>query len=433
MVLSTSSFGWLKFFNTFAVSILGVCVFFLFVQLQVVTYKMSKDEETIVELQDKLANIQTQSDQIDKLEEKVDQTQNLAILHMAGTFVLLTSILTMFHMANHLRNFNQPVVQRKIMAILWMSPIYGLTSFFSLLAPSIQPYMAILKDFYEAYVIFTFLSFLVAVLGRGKREKVVDLLENRAEHLNRPYRWLGCCFHMNPDESPRAKAKAVLLECQVLALQFVFVRPVTSLASFLVTEISGSGQNDGADNDGMMEGFLKFISSPQMVISLVENVSIFFAFVGLLKFYHATMHELGWCQPFSKFCCIKGVVFLTFWQGLLINIVFYFKSGNSGDSEDGTSPTMALQLQNVLICLEMLFFSICHWCAFPAEEWEEGYRRKNFEGPGMGFKDFASDLSDLVSSQRTAKEEKRAALKGDYIDASGGIDLPAPTLDSSVV
>jgi hypothetical protein len=67
---------------------------------------------------------------------KVNKEHTLTIIHMAGTFVLLTSLITMFHMTAHLRNFNQPDVQRKIVAILWMSPIYGVASFISLCIPS---------------------------------------------------------------------------------------------------------------------------------------------------------------------------------------------------------------------------------------------------------------------------------------------------------
>jgi len=102
---------------------------------------------------------------------------------------------------------------------------------------------------------------------------------------------------------------------------------------------------------------------------------------------------------------IKGIVFLTFWQGLLISIIVQFwynddgtdlaimvargenithhhgtttVNGTGGDRilydyayEDATSSSaatdartpneQAAQIQNFLICLEMLFFSIAHW------------------------------------------------------------------------
>ncbi len=89
-------------------------------------------------------------------------------------------------------------------------------------------------------------------------------------------RCLNCLFHPPPGESDEALANAVLLECQVLAMQFVFFRPATAIVSF-VLEAVGTG---GDDNDNQWAYFY----SPQFFIMMVENVSVFLAFGGLRKF-----------------------------------------------------------------------------------------------------------------------------------------------------
>ena len=133
-----------------------------------------------------LRQIQSSANEI---EIQVEKQRDLTIVNIAGTFTLLSCLITIFHMTSHLRNFNQPFVQRKIIAILWMSPVYSLTSFLSLvLPPSGEPILAILKDFYESYVIYQFLSFLIAVLGRGDRNAVVRSLARHTDHLKRPYK-----------------------------------------------------------------------------------------------------------------------------------------------------------------------------------------------------------------------------------------------------
>jgi hypothetical protein len=43
---------------------------------------------------------------------------------VAGTFTVLSCLISMWHMGSHTRKMNQPAIQRKILAILWMCPIY---------------------------------------------------------------------------------------------------------------------------------------------------------------------------------------------------------------------------------------------------------------------------------------------------------------------
>ena len=278
----------LGFFNLTAVSILSVAVFFLFVQLQVVTVKVAQAQHHIDQVLDKAAN-QTQY-QIQDLNQKVEQEHDLTILHIAGTFTLLTCLISMFHMTMHLRHFYEPFVQRKIIAILWMPPIYGITSFLGLLWPKAEGYLSIIKDFYEAYVIYQFLSFLIAVLGRGDRDVAVQVLARHADHLDDPAKCLGPLYHPPPNQSPSAKANAVLMECQILAMQFVFCRPLTSIASFVCSTLMVV---DDSDDDDTKSSWAYF-ASPLFYIAMIQNVSVFFAFAGLLKFYHAVREDLLW-------------------------------------------------------------------------------------------------------------------------------------------
>ena len=363
---------------------MGVMVAFLFIQLQYVTYKLNAEQKDIAQLKHQIQN-QTES-QIQQLTNEVAQQKDYTIYQLAGTFTLLTCLLTTFHMVSHLRNLYEPFVQRKILAILWMSPIYSVTSFLSLLLPKTEGYLSIIKDFYEAYVIYTFLSFLIAVLGRGNREVVVELLARHAGHLPDPARCLGRFYDPPPDTSDGAKANAVLMECQICAMQFVLVRPITSILSFLVFALG-----DEHDQSTAAGYFL----SPNFAIAMIENVSVFFAFSGLLKFYHAVAEDLTWLQPFNKFLAIKGIVFLTFWQGLAISIIVHL-DGHIDDDTSTKSHDQAAAIQNLLICVEMLFFSLAHWCVFPVEEWEPNYRPKQMARPGLGLRDFAKDVRVIM-------------------------------------
>lgn len=355
------------------------------------------------------------TDQVEKVKKDMDHyvltTQDqfsmensFMIYQLAGTFTVLSCLISMWHMTAHLRRLQQPDVQRKILAILWMSPVYAVTSWFSLVFRSAEGYLAIVKDFYEAYTIYQFLSFCIAVLGKGDRNVVVDLLAQHVHHLTPPFRLMGCfelCFGTNGCcccrcckapryESDRQLAAAILLQCQLFAMQFVFLRPLTTTAMVILQHTDYFGSN-GTATAGAMD-----YRSPQLYLTIVQNISIFVAFTGLLKFYHAVDKDLAWCRPFAKFLCIKGVVFMTFWQGLALSVLAQ-TTDVGGDDAEG----FARSSQNFLICLEMLLFSIAHFYCFPTEEWEEGYRVKHAGGKfgdSIALGDFLDDLKLLIKS-----------------------------------
>jgi len=262
-------------------------------------------------------------------------------------------------------------------------------------------------------------------LGRGDRDAVVNVLASHADHLKPPYKFLNCFYHPPPEQSNRAMSNAVLLECQILAMQFVFLRPFTSILNFIIDVMEQytctHKENDDDESDADISNQLAFFASPKFVVVMIQNVSVFFAFAGLLKFYHAVHEDLQWCQPFSKFLCIKGVVFMTFWQGLAISIFFHFRQpeGHSLDGDDDVvdddkhhQADPAQTIQNILICLEMLFFALAHWCVFPKEEWEEGYRRKQLPSVGIGFKDFVSDVNMVLDSSKASRATKKMKKEG---------------------
>jgi len=369
-------------------------------------------DTTVRQLNASVATAEHQiSDQVDRVKKDVEQyvltTQDqfsmensFMVYQLAGTFTLLSCLISMWHMSAHLRKLNQPQVQRKILAILWMSPIYAVTSWFSLVFHSAEGYLAILKDFYEAYVIYQFLSFCIAVLGKGDRNAVVDLLARHADHLTPPFRLLdvfsicGCC-RREAYESNRQLADEILLQCQVFALQFVFLRPFTTTAMVVLGKLEYYGAGTGPTD----------YRAPQFYIVIVQNISIFVAFTGLLKFYHAVNQDLAWCRPFAKFLCIKGVVFITFWQGLAISILAQMTDVGGSESDE-----WAQSAQNFLICLEMLLFSIAHFYCFPTEEWEEGYRVKHAQGKfgdSIALGDFFDDIKLILKANVSKKKKKR--------------------------
>jgi len=342
---------------------------------------------------------------------------------LAGTFTLLSCLISMWHMTDHLRSFNNPFVQRKILAILWMSPLYGITSWLSLVFPTYEGYLAIIKDFYEAYVIYQFLSFLISVMGKD-RDEVVDMLAINSDHLEPPMRCCGWCRGKYPFGSPKTLADDILLQCQVFAMQFVFFKPVTAIALFTCNTL---GYGADASN---------FYLRPQFWLNIVQNISVFTAFSGLIKFYHLVQEDLEWCKPFPKFLTIKGVVFMTFWQGLVISFLAR-ATVETTKTADQDSDGWGKQVQNLLICLEMLLFSIAHFYCFPTDEWRDGFKdeakqKKTKFGDAMALGDFMNDLKLIMGGDQKKKKMLRDALddKADTDEEDGGGDNVNSVIDN---
>ncbi len=148
--------------------------------------------------------------------------------------------------------------------------------------------------------------------------------------------------------------------------------------------------------------------SPKLYILFLQNLSVAVAFWGLLSFYHGAEKDLEWCDPWPKFLCIKGVVFATFWQSLTIQ---FMSSMGFVDEHTGS------QIQNLLICIEMLIASLAHFYIFPYQEWADDYKKEREKGlmlrDTLALRDFVKDMRMMVTSWDTSGNSDSPRLKGE--------------------
>ena len=70
-----------------------------------------------------------------------------------------------------------------------------------------------------------------------------------------------------------------------------------------------------------------------------------------------------------KFICVKAIIFLTFWQGILLALLVW--AGLLQPSASDHSNNMALELQNIILCYEMPLFAWMHYYAFPWTDYDD--------------------------------------------------------------
>ncbi|GMH57221.1 hypothetical protein TL16_g02324 [Triparma laevis f. inornata] len=78
------------------------------------------------EIASEVSSVRTKVDEYkSSTQDQFTLENNFMLYQLAGTFTLIGGLISMWHVTSHLRNFHNPVVQRKVLAILWMAPIYS--------------------------------------------------------------------------------------------------------------------------------------------------------------------------------------------------------------------------------------------------------------------------------------------------------------------
>jgi len=249
----------------------------------------------------------------------------------------------------HKRYFRVPVLQRKVICIAWMPPIYSASSWLSLVYPGASLYLNMMRDCYEAYVVYLFFALCVAFIGLDEYgvqddSKVLLALQNR--------RSIHHLFPVNliyDDWDLQREPHKFLLQCKKNILQFVVFKPLTALIA-IALELGGCYD----------EGTIS-LTRGYAYIAFIQNFSVSLSLYYLALFYVATRDVLRPFSPVPKFFCVKSVLFVTFWQSVFLAILCYLHwMEGYGEST---------RVQNLMICFEMFVAAIFHHHAFPVSEY----------------------------------------------------------------
>ncbi|XP_054821883.1 uncharacterized protein LOC129320445 [Prosopis cineraria] len=247
--------------------------------------------------------------------------------------------LAVLHIYKHLLNYTEPTYQRFIVRIIFMVPVYALMSFLCLVLPDSSIYFNSVREVYEAWVIYNFLTLCLEWVG-GPGAVVLSL---SGRILKPSWYLMTCCLPPLPLDG------RFIRKCKQGCLQFVFLKPL--LAAITLVLYAKGKYKDG--NFSPKQSYL--------YLTIIYTISYTMALYALVLFYVACKDLLKPFNPVPKFIIIKSVVFLTYWQGVL-----FFLAAKSGFIENADE---AAQLQNFIICVEMLVAAVGHFYAFPYKEY----------------------------------------------------------------
>ncbi|KAK0052453.1 transmembrane protein 184C [Biomphalaria pfeifferi] len=262
---------------------------------------------------------------------------------IGGMFVLMALPISFWGILQHVINYTTPYLQRHIIRILWMVPVYALNAWFALRFPKAAIYLDTLRECYEAYVIYNFMAYLLSFLHHDHPDLSSEVEDNSITFV------FPLCFL-----PPCKNGSKFMQHCKHGVLQYTLVRPIMAAIAF-ICEMCGKYD----------EGDFNFKSAWSYIV-VISNLSQIFAMYCLVMFYRAFRQELKPLKPVPKFLCVKAVVFLSFWQGLLIAALAKLNvipSNGTWVFYDNIKE-VSTGIQDFLICIEMFLAAVAHYFSF---------------------------------------------------------------------
>jgi len=301
---------------------------------------------------------------------------------ISGACAWAAILITCHQIYQYLRWYTNPAEQRWIVRILFIVPIYAFESWLSLLffkGNHYYVYFNAVRDCYEAFVIYNFLSLCYEYLG-GEGNIMSEI---RGKPIKSSWTYWTCCL------AGMSYNIGFLRFCKQATLQFCVVKPVMSFITIWL-------QSYGLYEDGNWDA-----GKGYLYITLIYNFSISLALYALFLFYFATRELLRPFDPVLKFFTVKSVIFLSFWQGVLLAILEHLcyilpVYDEQGNVEKLTAGTVAAGYQNFLICIEMFFAAVALKYAFPISVYI-GEGSINAEGRSVTMQSISSSLKETMN------------------------------------
>lgn len=164
----------------------------------------------------------------------------------------------------------------------------------------------------SAFVIYNFLSLCYEYLG-GEGNIMSEI---RGKPIRSSCLYGTCCLN------GKTYTIGFLRFCKQATLQFCLVKPLMAFITIFLQAFGHYRDGDWRFVEFFIlsanEKFKLFYFSPDggyIYITIIYNISVSLALYGLFLFYFATRDLLTPFEPVLKFCTVKSVIFLSFWQG----------------------------------------------------------------------------------------------------------------------
>ncbi|KKF97636.1 hypothetical protein CFO_g39 [Ceratocystis platani] len=261
---------------------------------------------------------------------------------------------------------------------IWLQtvPIFAFSSFMGLISPKISHFVDPIRDFYEAFTIYTFFQLLINYLD-GERALIIMTHGRPPVH------------HVWPLDTVLAKVDIsdphTFLAIKRGILQYAWLKPVQTLVTIIMKACGV-----------YKEGYIS-LTSGYFWQGIIYNISVTVSLYALGLFWVCMHDDLKPFRPVPKFLSVKLIIFASYWQGFLLGILVWL--GAIPDISGYTPETLAAAIQDALICIEMPVFAIVHWYAFSWKDFADNNIMSARMPVAFAFRD-AFGVVDLIQDTK---------------------------------
>ncbi|KAA8573943.1 hypothetical protein EYC84_005486 [Monilinia fructicola] len=148
-----------------------------------------------------------------------------ATIVVAGSAALLASLLSIVSVWLQTKNYRKPLLQRYVIRILLMVPIYSISSWTSLISRNAALFLDPIRDVYEAFTIYTFFQLLINFLG-GERALIIMM------HGREPVHHLWPLNHVFPKVDISDPHTFLAIKRGIL--QYAWLKPLLGLSAIIM-------------------------------------------------------------------------------------------------------------------------------------------------------------------------------------------------------
>jgi len=315
-----------------------------------------------------------------------------------GVATFFAVFISVYLIYKHARNYRNPDHQKLIIRILLMVPIYGIDSFLSFRFYWLSVYFNLVRDCYEAFVINTFFHLMIEYMGGYETSKQVLANRDGIIKLAVPL----CCVKISPN-------RGMLRTLKRATLQYVLIRPLMTVLSAILQAFNLYCPGNWSPMRG------------NIYITFVLFISVTVAMYALVMFYSLGKEQMAHYKPIGKFLSVKFVIFLSFWQGIVVSglVAIHWVKGTQHWSTDD----VANGIQNILICYEMVICAILHLYVFSHKEYaEEGKETDPLKSIIHAFNpiDVALDVHNSFNPVLSAQRKKQRKQEKEHSYTTDG-------------